>query len=329
MMKRNPVGVLLLAFGGPDSPESIEPFMTNLMGGRRPSPELLARVAEKYRLIGGKSPLLEITRAQAAALEKVMNAGSGGRHHLPRYRVYVAMRYWHPFIPDVLQEMAADGVGKAVAISLSPHYSQFTTGAYFAEVQAWLVRKGSAMEVAFARDWYHHPLFIQALGEKLAEGRDKFPTRRREGLPVVFSAHSLPVSYIREGDPYVEQLQATVHSLARQGNLVTWRLAYQSRGGGGGEWLGPQVEEVLESLAGDGHREVLLSPVGFVADHVETLYDVDIALRAHAQRLGLKLERCAALNTSPAFIAALAAIAREGLQEGFMAGPDGGRTGRG
>jgi len=304
--------------------------MVNLMGGRRPSPDLVARAAEKYRLIGGKSPLLEITRAQAAALENLLNTevdpaihtrGSGGQGQIPRYRVYLGMRYWRPFIPDALREMTGDGVEKAVAISLSPHYSRVTTGAYFPEVQAWLAQKGPAMEVTFARDWYHHPLFIQALGEKLAEGREKFPPGHRERVPVVFTAHSLPVSHIREGDPYVEQLRVTVDSLARQGNLASWRLAYQSRGGGPREWLGPEVEEVLESLAGDGHREVLLSPVGFVADHVETLYDIDIAIRGHAQRLGLQLERCAALNTSPTFIAALAAIAREGLKEGLNVRP--------
>ncbi len=306
-------GVLLLAFGGPDSPGAVEPFMTELAGGRQPSPAAVARAREKYRSIGGRSPLLTITLAQAAALEAELNASPA-----PRCRVYVGTRYWRPTIPEALRQMVTDGVRQAVAVSLAPHRSRVSTGAYEDGVAAALaeLQPGPLPAVTHAPDWYNHPLFIEALVEKLVEGLGRFPADRRAGVEVVFTAHSLPVSYIREGDPYLDQLRATVKALVDRVG-VSWHLAFQSRGGGQQEWLGPEAGEVLADLAARRRRDVLLVPIGFVADHVETLYDIDIALAGRARDLGLDFRRTDSLNTSATFIRALATVVRESLDQGW------------
>jgi len=298
-------GILLMAFGAPDSDQAIGPFMANLLGGRQPSAELVERVKERYRLIGGKSPLLEITRQQASALERLLNDACEGN-----YRVYVGMGYWHPYIGETITHMAADGISQVVAVSLSPHYTRVSTGAYIRALERAVAEIESPLEIILAGSLHHHPLFIEALAEKVAAGLARFPGHRE--VKVVFTAHSLPVNYIETGDPYVEELNQTVRALAARTGLTDWRLAYQSKGGGQGAWLEPQVEDVLENLAASGHKEVLLVPVGFATDHVETLYDLDIGIQKHADSLGLHLERAEALNTSPTFIAALADLCRHG-----------------
>ena len=301
-----PYGVLLMAFGGPDSPEAVEPFITNLTGGRRPPPALRDRVIEKYRRIGGKSPLLEITLAQARALEDRLGQG---------FRVYVGMRYWHPFIEEALAQIARDGVRQAAAISLSPHYSRVSTGAYTKEIEEVIARCGLGLRVKVAEAWYDHPAFIEALAEKFLGAFYEFPEDRRQDLAVVFSAHSLPLAHIEQGDPYLDQLRATISALLDRVSGRTgrpdWRLAFQSKGGGQGQWLEPEVETVLDELTASGRQDVLLVPVGFVADHIETLYDIDIAIREYAEAIGLEFRRSASLNASPLFIEALADIARK------------------
>ncbi len=298
-------GVLLLAFGGPDSLEDVAPFLRRLFG-RDPAPHLVAEVTERYRLVGGRSPLPETTRAQARALADRLAAEGDPAP------AWVGLRYGRPAIDEALRAMAADGITGVAAVSMAPYRAGVSTDNYENEVREALGRLGLAgrLRVAFAPDWYAHPGFIAALAERLAEGLAAFPAERRQTVPVIFSAHSLPVGHIAAGDPYVEQLEATARALAARFGRLRWRLAFQSKGAARVEWLGPQVEEALDELAAAGEREVLLHPIGFVADHMETLYDNDILHRAHAERLGLRFVRCACPNTSPAFIAALADIAR-------------------
>ncbi|MHB1418257.1 MAG: ferrochelatase [Bacillota bacterium] len=308
MQKDHLYGVMLMAFGGPDSPEAIEPFLINLMGGRKPTPQVIEKVRERYKIIGGKSPLLEITRRQARALEERL------RKEGAEITVKVGMRYWHPFIPDTLASMAAAGVKKVLAISLSPHYSRVSTGAYAAEIARYATTENSP-GVHMADPWYDHPFFIEALSEKVKEGLNCFPEEQRSGVEVVFSAHSLPMSHIEEGDPYVAQVEATVDALLERIGPVSWHLAYQSRGGGAGQWLEPEVGEILNGIAARGQRNVLLVPIGFVADHIETLFDIDIAYRQQAKDLDLNFVRAGALNDGPAFIEALARIVITELSE--------------
>lgn len=294
--------ILLLAFGGPDSLEAVPSFMESLIGRKPPAP-LLEAVVERYRLVGGRSPLPEMTRAQARALADYLAARGEA---LP---VYVGMRYAEPSVEKALVQMASDGVTDAVALSLAPYRSQVSTGAYEQEVAQALPRVVNAPRIRFARDWYGHPGFIDALAEKLEEGLSRFPAERRREVPVIFSAHSLPVEYVAQGDPYVDHLRATVEAILAKVGPLNRHFGYQSKGAGHGEWLGPQVEEVLDGLAAAGHREVLVDPIGFVSDHMETLYDNDVLHREHAEKLDMRFQRCACLNTSPRFIAALADIA--------------------
>lgn len=313
-----PAGVLLLGFGGPDSLDAVAPFLERLLG-RTPPPGLVAAVTERYRLVGGRSPLPAIAAAQARALQARLNAAAPDEGP---YRVYVGMRCWHPFIAEAAARMSADGVARAVAVSLSPHRSRTTTDAYARDLEAALAALAAARppvpvpRVTFAPDWYLHPLYLDALAERLEAGLAAFPAEARGRVEVLFTAHSLPLEHVRGGDPYVEQLRATAGALAARAGLSRWRLAFQSRGAGGGAWLGPQVEEVLDEIAAAGGREVLVDPIGFVTDHMETLYDIDVLHRRHAAGLGLRFERCACPNDAPALIAALADIALSGLRTG-------------
>ncbi|GAW29167.1 ferrochelatase [Carboxydocella sp. ULO1] len=296
-------GVLLLGFGGPEGPEGVEAFMTRLMKGRKPPPPVITKVQARYRQIGGKSPLLEITRAQAAALEARLNQLGGS------WKVAVGMSNSAPYIEEGLKELIAAGAGQVIALSISPHYSRITTGAYLAEVDR--LKEQFSCPVIPAPAWYDHPLFIAALA---ARGREQLQGfERPEEVELIFSAHSLPVSYVSgsEADPYQEQVEVTARALAAHFPANPWTLAYQSKGGGQGEWLGPEVEEVLEQLAAKGKKDVLLIPIGFAADHIETLYDIDIEQANHARSLGLNFRRARAVNDLPLFISALAEVVTE------------------
>ncbi len=295
-------GVLLMAFGGPDSPVAIEPFMTNVLGGRPLPPPLVARIKERYRLIGGSSPLLAITRRQAAALARELQQQG------LLCQVLIGMRYWRPTIGEAVREMQAVGMKEAVAVSISPHFSRITTGAYREALEQALREENATITFRPAGDWYNNQQFITALAEKMAAARTEFTPVEQENLAVIFSAHSLPASSIQHGEPYLEQVKATVQALIDQTGIVNWTMAFQSKGGGHGEWLGPEVEEVLEQIAAGGGKNVLLVPVGFMADHIETLYDIDIAIRHHADKLGLNFRRAGVMNDSPSFIKALAEV---------------------
>lgn len=300
-MNDKSTGILLLAFGGPDSPEAIEPFMKNLMGGRTPSPALVEKVKARYGLIGGKSPLPDITRTQAEKLQQYLQ-GQGGQ-----FQVEVGMRHWHPFISEGINKLLAGGAENLITMSLAPFFSQVSTGTYNEEVE----RVVSSLErpkpdLTMTEPLFRNPWFIKAVAERINEGLAGFPAEGRRDVPVIFSAHSLPVSYIENGDPYVEQFEFTVNQVVQQLLPKHWYMAYQSKGGGQGEWLGPMVEEVMEQIKNEGFNDVLVVPVGFVSDHIETLYDIDIAQKSRAVELGLNFHRAPSLNDSGLFIRALA-----------------------
>lgn len=300
-MQNRIVGVLLLAFGGPDSPEAIEPFMKNLMGGRVPPPPLVEKIKARYRQIGGQSPLPGITRQQADQLAAYLENKGG------KFKAAVGMRFWHPFVEEGFRQLMAAGADQIVAVSLAPFYSQVSTGTYYEEfnrvLAAW---DGDKPATATTRPFYDKPAFLAAVTEKLRAGLAALSADQVRKTMVIFSAHSLPVTYIENGDPYVEQFQFTAARVADTLRLNNWRIAYQSKGGGQGQWLGPMVEEVMDEAKNEGCSDVLVVPVGFVSDHIETLYDIDIAQRAHAESLGLDFHRTASLNTADLFIQALA-----------------------
>ena len=295
-----------MAFGGADSLDAVEPFMINLMGGRSPSPELIERTKERYKIIGGGSPLAKITAEQARAVETILEKHGA-------YKVVTGMRYWHPFISEAIAELNKEDIKDIIAVSLSPHFSRISTGAYQNEILKVVDELGNQIKVHFADGWYDHPLFISALKARIDEVLATIPAANKDSLTIILSAHSLPISHIKEGDSYLEQLDKTVAALQNKlGNFVT-KLAYQSKGGGQGEWLGPQVEEVIGTLPKDS--TVLVVPIGFACDHIETLYDIDIAQRAYAQKCGINFYRAHALNLEPHFMHCLADVVLKKAKE--------------
>ena len=294
-----------MAFGGPSSGKEVEPFLQKVLG-REVSTQRLQEAKRRYRLIGGCSPLPEITLRQASALENKLNAQD------PRFKVYVGMRYWHPFIAETLEEILRDGIRRVVALGLSPYESKMSTEPYVLALQRAMAASEGKMEVSIAKGWHTHPLFLQALAEKLQQGLLHFSIEVRHKVSVVFSAHSLPKKAIT-ADPYVEQIEATITGITGVTGPLPWRLAFQSRGGKPGEWLEPELDTVLRKLVEGGHREVLLVPLGFVSDNVETLYDIDIHCKERAESMGISFRRSPCLNDSEIFIEALSQIVHEHL----------------
>jgi ferrochelatase len=303
--------VLLLQMGGPDSLASVEPFLYNLFSDRdiiRIGPAFLqpfiARMivkrrapksAANYRDIGGKSPLRELTEQQASELENLLG---------DRYRCFVAMRYWKPFTDEALAAIRMEGIGRIIALSLYPHYSRATSGSSFNELEKCLSGSTARPDVTYIRQFYDHPLYIQALSEKIEQGLSGFPERSR--VQLFFSAHSLPQSFIADGDPYLDQIQATIRLVMERFEGVAHHLAFQSRAGPV-KWLEPSTGAKLKELAALGHREVLMVPLSFVSDHIETLHEIDIEYREEAHKLGITdFRRMESLNSSSAFIACLA-----------------------
>jgi ferrochelatase len=290
--------IILIALGGPRSLDEVGPFMAAFMGRPAPPPVIQA-VVERYKLIGGKSPLPEIVHAQAAALEK--NLGSG-------YRVYDGFRYSTPTVADSYERAMKDGARRVIALSMSPFATEVTTGAYRSACEG--LGSGETCPL-FIASWHNNPLFIEAWAEKVRNGVHALPADLHDRLAVVFTSHSIPVRYIRAGDPYQKQVQEAVHLVVGQTGLTNWRIAWQSKGARATEpWIEPEVEPTLDRLAQEGFRAVLEVPIGFTCDHMETLYDIDIVHRAHAKKLGLEFIRAESLNTSPLFIKALADIVK-------------------
>jgi ferrochelatase len=299
------IGVLLMAFGGPNSMEEVEPFLQKVLG-RGVSAQRLHDVRERYRLIGGGSPFLEITLQQARRLENSLQGKD------TRYKVYVGMKHWHPFIAETLGEILKDGIHRVVALSLIPFQSKMSTEPYMLELQQAVTASKGTIEVSVVEGWHIHPIFLQALAERVQEGLNQFPIEVRHKVPVIFSAHSLPKKAI-VGDPYVEQIGETIRGIIGITGPLQWRLAFQSGGGNRGEWLGPEMSTILRELVEKGHREVIVAPVGFVADNVETLYDIDIFYKQQAEAMGMSFQRSPCLNDSDRFIEALSSIVREHL----------------
>jgi protoporphyrin/coproporphyrin ferrochelatase len=300
--------VLLLAYGGPDSLEDVEPYVLDVRGGRPTPPDLVAEIRRRYALIGGRSPLLDISRLQARALERRLNADEHG----PRFRSYVGMRHWHPYIRDVLPQIAAEGINRAVALCMAPHYSKLSVGAYAQKVREAQEGLHDGLDIDFIPSWYDHPLFLQAVVNRVESARTRFPDETRAHLSYVFTAHSLPSVILTQGDPYDSQLRETARRIAERLNLepTAWQFCYQSAPPGQTTWLGPSIKDVVVDLASSGRTNILVTPIGFVADHVEVLYDLDIEARTLAEQAGADFERSESLNASDDFVEALADIVR-------------------
>ena len=290
--------MLLLAHGSPDRVDEVPDFLRNVTGGR-PLPEaIVTEVQHRYGLIG-RSPLRDFTRQQAER--------TAGELGLP---VYFGMRNWTPYIRDTVAQMAADGVRRAVAICLAPQNSRTSVGLYR---QALVGEGGPPFAVDFVESWHDHPLLILAFAERLEAGWRRACEEFGGPLPVIFTAHSVPERTIAAGDPYEQQARETAQLVARETGVPDWTFAFQSQGMSGGTWLGPSVEDTIVKLQEKGHSGVFLQPIGFLCDHVEVLYDIDIAFRKFAEQRGMRLWRAESLNDSPLLAGALVDIARTRL----------------
>ena len=292
--------VLLLAHGAPERLEDVEAYLGLVRAGRPLAPHLVEEIKQRYADIGGGSPLTARTREQAEALERRL-AEIG--HAV---RVYFGMRNWVPSIRETMERIRGDGAERIIAVCLAPQYSKLSVGLYFRRLQEAKVELGMNAEVVWTKSFHDHPLLIEAFHEKLA------PIVK--GRRVLFTAHSLPEKILERADPYDREAKATASAVAARAGLAGYDFAYQSQGLTDDKWLGPTVESTLDAYAQQGVAGVVLHPIGFVSDHVEILYDVDILFRGYARERGIRLERPESLNDSPTFIAALAAVAKERLE---------------
>ena len=295
--KSRPAGVLLLAHGAPERVEDVENYLNYVRGGRPGSAQVVGEVRHRYAAIGGSSPLLMWTRRQAEALS--------ARLGIP---VFFGMRNWHPFIAEVMPQIKESGIERLAAICLAPQYSELSVGLYIKRTEEAKAAAGVTADIIWAKTFHDEPLLIEAFAEKLA-----WLAGRRPAPHVLFTAHSLPEKALAGSDPYEREARATAAAVANLLELVNWGFAYQSQGMTGEKWLGPTVEMMLDQYATAGVREVVVDPIGFVCDHVEILYDIDILFRGYAAERGISLSRPETLNDSPKFIAALAEVARRCL----------------
>lgn len=301
-----PTAVLLMAMGGPDTLENVEPYLLDVRGGRPTPRAFIEEIRERYRLTGGKSPVLGIMREVAKKLEQKLN-GPGGE----RYRVYIGMRHWHPYIKDAYAELLDDFPERLIAVCMAPQASALSTGAYHTKVEEARTALGGSFPVMHVPSWYRHPGFIQAIVQQIGEGLKKFPAEVRAAVPILFTAHSVPERIVESGDPYPAEVKATMEAVCEELRPPTARLAYQSQGRSNEPWVGPAVEATLDELHREGHRHVLITPIGFLSDHLEVLYDIDIEFKRLAAGKGMQLERMPMLNAGPALIEVLASLVEE------------------
>jgi protoporphyrin/coproporphyrin ferrochelatase len=297
--------ILLMAYGGPESLDDIPAYLLDIRGGRETPQHLIDEITGRYRQIGGRSPLLAITQSAARKLSQRMG--------IP---VYVGMRHWHPYIKDVIAQMAADGIQHIIAICMAPHYSTLSVGAYRKKLDDALEAAGSGMTVSFVESWGTQPPYLDGIAANVREALARFPEDVRGSVKVIFTAHSLPASILERGDPYQAQLHETAALLAEKLSLPEARRAfcYQSAAQTGTPWLGPQIEEFVPVLAAGGERNLIVAPIGFIADHVEVLYDLDIGIQVIARQHGVQLERTPMLNDSDPLLAALSVLAQTHIQ---------------
>ncbi len=281
--------VALMAYGSPERPEDIRPYLEDIREGKPVSDSAVEELTERYRRIGGRSPLDEVTERQRAALE--------GELGIP---VYLGMKHWAPRIADAAERALEEGATRVLGLVLAPHYSKLSIAGYRERLEAGL---GGRAELEFVESWHDHGPFLDVLADRV----------RGTDAHVVFTAHSLPERVLAMGDPYKEELLETSRLVAERAGLDRWSFAFQSASATGEPWLGPDILDHLDELYAKGIRNVLVAPVGFVSDHLEILWDLDVEAREKAAELGLELDRIESLNDDPAFVQAVAALVRDRL----------------
>jgi len=299
------IGLLVMAYGGPNNLDEVEPYLMDVRGYRPTAPEIVHEVRERYREIGGHSPILERTWTQAHALDSALNIEG------QEFKAFVGMRHWHPFIRDTLAEMYGQGIERTVGLVMAPHYSRMSIEAYFKNVE----QAESPMQIARVNDWHLLPEYLNALAKRVRNALERFPESVRVEVPVIFTAHSLPERILEWDDPYPRQLRETVEALTKLLGPQPHEFAFQSAAISTDPWLGPDASELINRFADEGKRNILICPIGFVCEHVEILYDIDIVYQTLAKTLGVHLERIDMLNDEPEMIAGLARLVRGTAQE--------------
>jgi ferrochelatase len=301
MMTERRFGVLLMAYGTPGNADEIEPYYTDIRRGRKPTPELLAQLTERYQLVGGRTPLLEISRTQAARVQAELGDA---------YHVFLGMKHWHPYIRQAVEQMRTAGIERGVGIVLAPHFSRGSIGEYEERVERAKEELEYTLEIDVVPSWHLNEHYLAAVE---AHARDAIARFEDPGsVSVVFTAHSLPVRVASDGDPYQVQLLETSSALAGWLDIPSdrWAFSFQSAGRTADPWLGPNILETVDRLATNGVREILVVPVGFISDHLEIFYDIDVEAKKAAAARGVRLERIESLNDDPRLIAALSMEAR-------------------
>lgn len=300
-----PLGVLLMSYGSPASRDEVEPYYSHIRGGRRPSPELLEELTARYQRIGWRSPLLEVMDSLARGVEARLNQLSLG----PGYRVAVGMRHWRPFIDEAVQRMKDAGVARIIAIAVAPHYSRMSVGAYMDSVRGALAKNGLQVPLAVVERWGSHPLFLRLMASQVRSALEGW---QGEETIVLFTAHSLPERIRTWGDTYERELMDSASEVAQLVGLEQWQFAFQSQSRTGEPWLGPELMEVLRDIAKEKrYPNVLVCPIGFLIDNLETLYDLDVLACEEARRIGLGFRRVPCPNSSPLLMETLTTLAVE------------------
>lgn len=305
------VGVVLMTYGSPPTPEDVPAYLRNVYGGREPSDEVVVEFRRRYALIGG-SPLLRVTQEQAAALQEELN-----RRHPdgPSFTVVAGMRFFAPLIADVIPE-AARGADALVGVIMSPQYSPILMRGYISAMRdAVAALNREDLNVAITEDWHMQPEFLQAVADRVREALDALPADRREETPVLLSAHSMPLRVVAGEPDYIDNLKQTATAIAERAGVPTsqWQFCYQSAGHTPEEWLKPDFADLMPELAAQGKRDVLIAPVQFLSDHLEILYDIEVGAREQAEEHGITFHRTESLNSTPLFIRALASVVENTL----------------
>lgn len=300
-MSKREVGVLVMSYGTPENLQRVEAYYTHIRRGHPPTAQQLKELTDRYASIGGVFPLRENTDRQVRALEEELNR----RDPQTSYRCFQGLKHASPFIEDGVKAMAGIGLSEAVGIVLAPHYSRMSVGGYIERAEKTAAETGLSMR--FVQSYHMHPDLLQALVDRVNKGLQRFDSEERTKLRVIFTAHSLPAAILETGDPYVDQLLESSRAVAVKSGLINWQFAWQSAGKTGQAWLGPDILDVLRTICREQQvQNALICPIGFVSDHLEVLYDIDVECKSLAKSLGMKLERTESLNVDPLYIRALA-----------------------
>jgi ferrochelatase len=322
MSDRAPIGVLVMAYGTASGPDDIERYYTDIRGGRPPSPEHLRELTDRYAAIGNVFPLLDTTRAQADGIVARLNASGAGR-----FRAYLGMKHSPPFVADGVAQMRSDGVTRAVGIVMAPHWSGMSVQTYAERVESAMEGQGGGIEISFVRSYHDHPMFVAFLAGRVREALEGLEPDECDGAALIVSAHSLPVRSLPGGSlrckqcdcadacRYRDGLQTTADLVADSLGIDDYLIAWQSAGRTPDPWWGPPVEEVILQLAAAGHPAVVVCSAGFVADHLEILYDLDIEAKAIAEEAGITFTRTRMPNADPSYLDVLAQVVRDHLAE--------------